>query len=140
MRLRAGDGIAAQCVALAARLTLTRYLAASILSLCADMGLFLALSRAGATPGWAAMLGYGTGIVAHWLLSVHFVFAGTLAAGQEQRVQFLLSALLGLAITGVTVSLLTAAGLAAATAKGIAVLISFTAVYLVRKHVVFRFR
>lgn len=135
----AGDGLATRWAALATRLTLTRYLAASILSLCLDMGLFLALTMAGMAAGWAAMLGYGAGILLHWLLSVRFVFTATLEGrpSQGQRVQFLLSALMGLAITGGQVSLLTAAGIAAAPAKGVAVLVSFVAVYLVRKHVVF---
>lgn len=134
-----GAGIIARCAALASRLTLTRYLAASILSLCVDMGLFLALSTAGMIAGWAAILGYGAGILVHWLLSVRFVFTGMAAIrpGQGQCVQFLLSALLGLAITGLTVSMLTMAGMTAPVAKGISVIISFTAVYLVRKHVVF---
>lgn len=137
-----GNGIAARGMALAARLLLARYLVASLLALCVDMGLFLALTWAGLAPGWAAMLGYGGGIVMHWLLSVRFVFSVTTARRPLRllRLQFLLSALLGLAITGWLVSLLTAMDMAPAGAKGTAVLASFIAVYLVRKHVVFGLR
>lgn len=135
-------GIAARGMALAARLMLARYLAASLAALCVDTGLFLALARAGLAPGWAAMLGYGAGIGMHWLLSVRFVFSAATAGRPLRllRLQFLLSALLGLAITGWLVSLLTAMGMAPVGAKGAAVLTSFIAVYLVRKHVVFGLR
>lgn len=137
-----GDSIAARCVALIMRLTLTRYLAASVLSLCIDMGLFLTMVRLGLSPAWAAIFGYLAGIAVHWLLSVRFVFnPGTTAAPTPtQRIQFLLSGLMGVAITGATVSLLTNLGLGAALAKMIAVAISFTTLYLVRKHVVFQAR
>lgn len=138
----AGDSIAARCVALLMRLTLTRYLAASVLSLCVDMGLFLTMVWLGLSPAWSAILGYIAGIAVHWLLSVRFVFhsGATVAPTPTQRIQFLLSGLMGVAITGATVSLLTSLGLVAALAKIIAVAISFTTLYLVRKHVVFQAR
>lgn len=133
-----GAGIA-RLIGWAHRLTLTRYLAASILSLCVDMGAFLALCALGIAPWWAAFVSYALGIIVHWLLSVRFVFAATIGAGptRGQQVQFLLSALMGLAITVGVVALLTALGIMALAAKGAAVLVSFIAVYLVRKHVVF---
>jgi putative flippase GtrA len=72
-------------------------------------------------------------------LSVRFVFAASVAGGPThgQRVSFVMSALLGLAITVGLVSLLTTASLAPAFAKAASVGVSFVAVYLARKYVVF---
>jgi putative flippase GtrA len=123
----------------AARLMLTRYLLVSLCALCADTLLFLALSDRLLPPGAAACAGYLFGILVHWVLSVRFVFRDRLSrrASHAQRLSFVLSALLGLGVTVGIVSLATHAGLPAAPAKAIAVAVSFTLVYLVRKHVVF---
>ncbi len=130
----------AGCVgALAARLMLARYLLVSIAALSVDIALFLALSHMGLPASWAAFIGYAAGIFVHWALSVRFVFAASVAGGPShgQRVSFVMSALLGLAITVGLVSMLTAVGLAPALAKAASVGISFVAIYLVRKYVVF---
>jgi putative flippase GtrA len=121
------------------RLMLARYLLASIVALCADTALFLALSHRLLPPAPAACAGYVFGIAVHWLLSVRFVFTGGVAAraSAAQPLQFLLSALLGLGVTTGVVALATGAGAPALPAKLAAVAISFTLVYLVRKHVVF---
>jgi putative flippase GtrA len=138
--MRAGPvAVTRGLTALAARLMLARYLLASIVALCADTALFLALSDRLMPPAWAAGAGYAFGIVVHWLLSVRYVFAGQVAGrgSAAQRLQFLLSALLGLGVTTGVVALATGAGAPALPAKMAAVAISFTLVYLVRKHVVF---
>ncbi|WP_333702582.1 GtrA family protein [Sphingobium yanoikuyae] len=123
---------------LAARLMLARYLIVSIVSLWADTALFLALSRWVMPASWAAFVGYAAGMAVHWVLSVRFVFTDS---GQRpshvQRASFVLSGLIGLAITVGLVYALGAIGTPLLLAKGVAVLVSFTAVYLVRKYVVF---
>lgn len=125
--------------AIATRLMLARYLLVSIAALSVDMALFLALGHMGMPASWAAFAGYATGIFVHWALSVRFVFAATLEGGPShgQRVSFVMSALLGLAITVGLVSALTAMGLSPALAKAASVGVSFVTVYLVRKYVVF---
>jgi putative flippase GtrA len=138
--MRAGAGAVTRgLTALASRLMLARYLLASIVALCADTALFLALSDRLMPPGWAACAGYVFGIAVHWLLSVRYVFTGRVAgrASTAQRLQFLLSALLGLGVTTGVVGAATGLGAPALPAKMAAVAISFTLVYLVRKHVVF---
>lgn len=135
-----GGAIAAarSLIGMAGRLMLARYLLVSVCALCADTMLFLALARY-LSPGLAACAGYLFGIVVHWALSVRFVFQDRAQgrAGPVQKLSFLLSALLGLGITVGVVSLASRLGAPALAAKGIAVTMSFTLVYLVRKHVVF---
>lgn len=123
---------------LAARLMLARYLIVSIVSLWADTGLFLALSWWVMPASWAAFVGYGSGMAVHWALSVRFVFTdGDHPPTHAQCASFVLSGLIGLAITVGMVSALGSIGTPLLLAKAAAVLVSFTTVYLVRKYVVF---
>jgi putative flippase GtrA len=86
-------------------------------------------------------LGYAAGIVAHWLLSSRIVFRDVVAeAGPErvtQQALFLGSAAIGLALTMGIVGLGDLIGLDARLAKLVATGVSFHAVWLVRRHVVF---
>lgn len=137
---QATRAIVARCAAIAARLMLARYLLVSICALCVDTALFLAATHMGVAPAWAAFAGYATGILAHWMLSVRFVFGNAIdgeGPTHAQRVSFVGSALLGLAITVGLVSGLTAMGVAPVLAKGASVGVSFFAVYVIRKYVVF---
>lgn len=123
------------------RFTFTRYLAASIVALAFDVASFstLVATHIGATV--ASAIGYCVGIVIHWMVSAHYVFPGKTRDGsalQWQRVLFAGSALLGLAITVATVTILSHLGIHAIAAKGAAVGISFVAVYGARKWGVFR--
>jgi putative flippase GtrA len=123
------------------RWSFTRYLLASIISLIVDVAIFLALESGGMAAGGASALGYGAGIAVHWLISSSFVFPGKTRGGygrQVQQMAFAVTALMGLAITVVTVSIFTEAGSPPVVAKGAAVGISFFAVYLTRKYGVFR--
>lgn len=131
--------IAGRLGGLAARFTFTRYLAVSICALCVDTALFLMLARIGLPAAWAAFTGYTAGIVVHWGLSIRFVFARNIRSTptHAQRLSFVLSALVGLAITVGMVSVLTTLGCAAVLAKAAAVTVSFIVVYMVRKYVVF---
>ncbi|WOF44096.1 GtrA family protein [Sphingopyxis indica] len=119
------------------------YLAASGLSLCVDAGLFLLLLSAGLTPVAASALGYGMGILVHWLVSSRLVFAdGTAARGtsdrHRQKLFFVGSALVGLAVTTAIVGTGSLLGLDPRLAKLIAIVVSFQTTYWLRRHLVFR--
>lgn len=98
----------------------------------------LALSQGIMPTGWVAFDGYCVGMIVHWLLSVRGVFPHRHhRPSLAQRASFILSALIGLAITVGLVVSLGSLGSPLALAKAVAVLVSFTAVYLVRTYVVF---
>ena len=91
------------------RFTFTRYLAASIVALAFDVASFSSLVATGISATTASATGYSIGIVIHWMVSAHYVFPGKTRDGsalQWQRVLFAGSALLGLAITVATVTIL----------------------------------
>ena len=123
------------------RFTLTRYLAASVVALAFDLAVFSTLLALHIGAATASALGYCAGIVVHWLVSSNFVFTGKTREGaalQWQRIMFAGSALLGLAITVITVSVLSGWGMHPIAAKALAILISFIAVYVTRKWGVFK--
>ncbi|MEO5867930.1 MAG: GtrA family protein, partial [Sphingomonas sp.] len=101
----------------------------------------VALQAGGMMIGLVSALSYSAGIAAHWLISTRFVFADDVRAlGAERRGQqmlFLISALVGLSLTTVIVTLAVALGLDARPAKLVAVGVSFQATYLLRAKVVF---
>ena len=123
------------------RFSITRYLLASIVSLAFDVALFMVLVAFLFDPGISSAVGYSAGIVVHWLISSSFVFPGKTrdgAALQLQRLGFIGTAILGLGVTVSIVSWLTELGTLPVIAKGVAVFVSFFAVYLTRKYGVFR--
>lgn len=121
---------------------LIRYLLASVLALAVDVGSFLILLQAGIGAAPASALGYSIGIVAHWLLSSRTVFvSGVVTQGPgrtRQKVLFVMSALLGLALTTGIVGLVSSGGADPRLAKLIAIAVSFAATWLLRERVVFR--
>ena len=130
-------------IALARRfraVTYSRYLAASIVALALDLGLFMLLRAAGLPIVAVSALSYAAGVGAHWLMSSRLVFAAELhapgAARRRQQLLFVLSALAGLSTT---VAIVGAASLLidARLAKLIAVGVSFQATYLLRSRIVF---
>lgn len=123
--------------ALVARFMLARYLLASASALTADMIVFLALSRGGASPMMAALGGYAVGLIVHWVISTRFVFDMRGGATHGQLMGFVATALLGLGITMGVVGSLSAVGLPPALAKLISVPASFFTVYAARKYGVF---
>jgi len=128
-------------LALLNRFSITRYLVASIVSLAFDTSIFLTLVTFAIIPGYAAAVGYAAGILIHWMISSSFVFPGKAKQGGAlylQQLSFLATAVLGMAITVVTVSLMTGWGFLPIAAKGMAVFISFFTVYATRKYGVFR--
>lgn len=121
---------------------LVRYLLASVGALAVDVGCFLALLSVGMWPASASAVGYALGIVAHWLMSSRAVFADTVAerglARTRQKALFVVSALVGLALTSGIVWAGDAAGFDPRAAKLVAVAVSFTATWLLRSRIVFR--
>jgi putative flippase GtrA len=132
-------------LALAQRLSdvrLIRYGLASAMALAVDMCLFLALLSAGMWAAAASVLGYGAGIVAHWLMSSRAVFTGKVAqrgaARAVQKALFVGSALIGLAVTFAIVWAGDAAGFDPRLAKLAAIGVSFAITWVLRSRMVFR--
>lgn len=123
------------------RWTYVRYLGASVVALMVDIGLFRLL-LGWWTPALAAAGGYILGILVHWLISSRVVFANQAATvgrlRHKQKALFLASALAGLALTVGIVGVGVLSGLDPSLAKGIAIIVSFQATYLLRKRIVFR--
>ncbi|MBA4747095.1 MAG: GtrA family protein [Sphingopyxis sp.] len=123
------------------RFTITRYLAASMIALAFDVALFSSIVALGIDPTIASATGYCAGIVVHWLVSANIVFAGKTrdgAARHVQRALFAGSAMIGLGLTVATVEILGRFGVHPIPSKGVAIGISFVAVYAMRKWGVFR--
>ncbi|WP_226699624.1 GtrA family protein [Qipengyuania gaetbuli] len=120
---------------------LVRYVLASVGALAVDMGSFLALLAMGLTAPLSAAAGYSAGIVVHWILSSRAVFQDGVAskgAGRgRQKLLFIGSALVGLALTTGIVALGEYLGFDPRAAKLAAVIASFTVTYMLRKMVVF---
>lgn len=119
-----------------------RYIGVSGAALGLDIGCFLVLLRADVPPVAASSLGYCVGLALHWLLSSRLVFAATSAARgsarrTSQKALFVVSALVGLAITTAIVALGTSLGLDPRLAKLAAVALAFQATWLIRRSIVF---
>ena len=118
-----------------------RYIGASAVSLGVDFAIFMAALSIGVPPAAAAACGYMVGIVCHWLISSRMVFVGHVAEDAASRRQpqalFVVSALVGLGITTGIVGIGSRYGLDPRIAKGIAIVVSFQATYVIRKKVVF---
>lgn len=119
------------------------YLLASVLALGSDAGLFLLLLDAGLSPMTASATGYCAGILVHWMVSSRLVFADSAAARgtgerHRQKLLFVASALVGLAVTTAIVGAGSAMGLDPRLAKLLAIVVSFQTTYLLRRHIVFR--
>jgi putative flippase GtrA len=119
----------------------SRYIAASAVSLGVDFAVFMAALSSGMPPAIAAACGYAAGIACHWLISSRFVFTGRVAeigtGRRNQQALFVLSALVGLGITTGIVGLGSRWGFDPRLAKGVAIVVSFQATYLLRKRIVF---
>ena len=119
------------------------YVAASVVALVTDGGLFLLLHAAGISPVDASAIGYIAGIGVHWMISSRIVFAdGVAARGSDdrtrQKAMFIVSALVGLAITTGVVGIVNALGFDPRLGKLAAIIASFQPTYMLRRHIVFR--
>lgn len=121
--------------------SLVRYPLASAAALAFDGGAFVSLLALGVDPVLATLAAYGSGVAVHWLLSTRFVFSQssklTGAARSLAKLLFILTAILGLAVSGVTVSWSISLGAGPVTAKAIAVIASYIVTYVSRRQFVF---
>lgn len=121
-----------------------RYLGASATALAVDVGLFLLLLRSGFAAPAASAIGFCAGIAVHWLISSRLVFLATAALpGPDrwrQKFLFLLSAGLGLMLTVAIVTYGAAMGMDPRLAKLVAIIVSFSITYALRRMVVFAAR
>lgn len=119
-----------------------RYVGASVGALALDVCIFFAALALDVAPGPASALGYSSGILAHWFISSRAVFQdGMIARRQERTVQkalFVLSALAGLVLTTLIVTLADLAMIDAHLAKIFAIIASFLLTYALRAQIVFK--
>ncbi len=124
------------------QMLLVRYLGASVIALGCDLVSFLVLLELRAAPGLAAAMGYAIGIAIHWLVSSRKVFTANVAtrgaARTRQKALFVVSALIGLALTSAIVTAGSLLGFDPRLAKLAAVGASFTVTWLLRDIIVFR--
>jgi len=125
------------------QLTYMRYLVVSVAALAVDLGLFLAFLPLGMLSMVASAIGYSAGIIVHWFLSSRKVFGDRVSdKGTSERTQqkamFVMSALLGLAITTAIVGAGDALGFDPRIAKIIAIGVSFQLTYMLRNVIIFR--
>lgn len=121
--------------------TLSRYLVASIIAFVADTATFFLLLQMRVNISLASAIAYLLGVAVHWYISTHIVFPDKVKGGVTKQVQgllFLGSAFLGLGITVAVITEMVAMGISPAIAKGCAVILSFGAVYAIRKWGIFR--
>lgn len=121
---------------------LLRYIGASAIALASDVAVFSLCFALAVTPALASAIGYCVGIAVHWLISSRAVFGASVAprgsARTRQKTLFALSAFVGLAITTFIVWGGEHLRSHAFASKAVAILVSFCAVYIVRKQVIFR--
>ena len=119
-----------------------RYVLASVGALAVDVGTFLALLSIGIAAAPASAAGYSLGILAHWLMSSRAVFQDKVAekgmARTQQKALFVISALIGLALTTAIVGTGDWVGVDPRIAKAAAIVVSFLATWLIRSRIVFR--
>jgi putative flippase GtrA len=122
-------------------LRLVRYMLASAIALGADLGSFFMMYSLGAFVPAAYAASYSLGILIHWVISSRLVFADAVAergvARTRQKAMFVVSALLGLALTTAIGSLAVNAGVHPIVGKMMAVVASFALTWLLRSKVVF---
>jgi len=117
-----------------------RYVGVSAVALGIDLAVFLALGAAGMGAVPAAVIGYAAGLVAHFALSCRFVFDAEATGKGMSRLfaEYVASGIAGLAVTAATVAAaVDGLGLAPMPGKAIAVGLSFVAVFLIRRSIVF---
>jgi putative flippase GtrA len=119
---------------------LTRYSLASAVSLACDFALYVCLTAMAVQPALAGAMGYASGLLLHYTLSVRFVFdaAGAKKPQGQLFCAFVLSGLAGIAITSGVIWL--AVDVAAASpllAKILATGTSFPTLFVLRRMIVF---
>jgi putative flippase GtrA len=119
---------------------LSRYSAVSVIALAIDFGVYIALVRLAVNVPVAGVIGYAMGMLTHYILSSAFVFdvARSQKSARRRLVEFAASGLLGLMLTVAVIASLTDYFAAPPiAAKVVAAVVSFLAVFLVRRCIVF---
>jgi putative flippase GtrA len=119
---------------------LCRYTIVSALALFTDIALYLQMIHFGIRPVLAGAVGYAIGVMLHFVLSCWKVFDATRTGKSSMRLfsEFLLSGIVGLALTTSLIWIITEIMKQdAVTAKMVAVGVSFFAVFMLRRSVVF---
>jgi putative flippase GtrA len=119
---------------------LSRYSLVSAIALGVDFAAYVALCALGAEAPLAGIVGYAAGMLVHYFLSSNLVFdvARSPKSAARRLTEFVFSGVLGLILTGLTIAVLTEHfSLAPLAAKIFAALVSFTAVFLIRRWFVF---
>lgn len=99
-----------------------------------------ALTRGGTRAAVAGIVGYSFGLVLHYVLSIRYVFQTdvSIKGGLRRFVEFVLSGLIGVAITWLIIAVATEVlHLPALIGKVAAVGTSFVIVFLLRRGIVF---
>jgi putative flippase GtrA len=101
--------------------------------------LYFAAMSLGMPHYLSAAIGYTVGLLVHYLLSVRFVFVYRKMAGQwrSEALVYLLTGLLGVVLSAAIVHAGSLLGLPLIISKVIATVITFVAVFAVRKIVLF---
>lgn len=119
----------------------SRYVVVSVLALGLDFSVFLLLTHtAGVKASLAGVTGYGMGLALHFVLSTRFVFERRGLDKSQRRLlaEFALSGLVGVVLTWSIIALVVdVAGFYPVVGKVLAVGLSFVAVYLLRRSIVF---
>jgi putative flippase GtrA len=119
---------------------LSRYTAVSAAALALDFAIFLALTALAMRPSLAGVIGYATGMLLHYLLSIRFVFDARATAKAHTRLlgEFVATGMSGMAATALVIAAATGVlGLAPLPAKVLAAGISFLVIFALRRTVVF---
>ncbi len=120
-----------------------RYGAVSVVALAVDMALYLALTGYGLGAVPSAVTGYAVGLMVHFLLSSRLVFDAARTGKGRSRLfgDYTLSGIVGILVTAATVAMLVeVAGFAPVPGKAAAVVLSFVAVFVIRRSIVFAAR
>ena len=123
-------------------LRLARYIGASVIALAADVSTFLLLLQLGVFAAGASAASYSLGILVHWLVSSRKVFHDSVASHgierTKQKAMFVVSALIGLALTTAIVGAGDLTGVDPRLAKLVAIVASFTLTWVLRNKIIFR--
>ena len=123
---------------------LARYAFVSAVALGLDFAVFLILNHAEAvSAAMAGAMGYSMGLLLHYVLSVRLVFDPNSSLKTRRRLfaEFAASGLFGICITWVVIHVATnALAMGSVSAKGLAVVVSFLAVFVIRRSIIFAAR
>ncbi|MEM7777339.1 MAG: GtrA family protein [Pseudomonadota bacterium] len=121
---------------------LIRYAMVSAAALAFDLAIFFSLMAADFAPAAVnGVIGYLAGGILHYVIAVHIVFDCRTTGKRHRRLitEYVLVGTVGVGLTAIVLFVLVnVLGAHPMLAKAVAVALSFSAVYLLRRYVVFR--